>query len=64
LAWQRNACNLLWQGRILWLRPAVEWTVLLLDKTSKEKDGRWDGRQEARMKGLWKQLNGEQGWMD
>lgn len=37
LAWLKNACNLFWQGRILWLRPAVEWTVLLLSKTSKER---------------------------
>ncbi|KAK2824343.1 hypothetical protein Q5P01_021518 [Channa striata] len=33
----RNACNLFWQGRILWLRPAVEWTVPLLLKSSKGK---------------------------
>lgn len=46
----------------------MEWTVLLLPETSKER--RKIGRQAGGVKkgrggkGLWKQLNIEQGWMD
>lgn len=65
---QKNACNLFWQGRILWLRPAVEWTVLLLLKTSKErkKIGEQAGGGKKRLGGRrpWKQFNIVQKWMD
>lgn len=61
-AWQKNACNLFWQGRILWLGPAVEWTVLLFHKISKErrKIGGQAGGGKERIggKGLFKYLTG------